>query len=97
MSGIETEAARLRRLGVALSAVGLLLAGFFMWMKLTRGVAYIGPVPTPAFWLLPTLAGCWLAIWPQRRKAAPHVRILAVATAVVLIALASLLVLHGAT
>jgi len=77
--------------------VGLLLCGIFMWMKLARGVAYVGPVPTPAFWLLPTLAGCWLSLWPQRRKATPHIRILAVATTVVLIALVCLSVLHGAT
>jgi len=96
MATMETEGALVRRLAVALSVAALLVCGFFVWLKLARGVAYIGPVPTSAFWILPSFAGLWLAIWPQRRKASRHVRVLALATAVVLVVVVGLSVLHSA-
>ena len=43
----------LRRLAVTLAVAALLLCGLFVWLKIARGVAYIGPVPTFAFWILP--------------------------------------------
>jgi len=93
---MEAEKALLPRIAVVLAVVGMLLSGLFLWLKLARGVAYIGPVPTLAFWILPTFASLWLATWPQRRKASRHVRVLAVATVVVLVAVAALFV-HGAS
>ena len=49
MATMETEGALVRRLAVALSVAPLLVCGFFVWLKLARGVAYIGPIPTFAF------------------------------------------------
>jgi hypothetical protein len=94
MGAKETEGALRRTLGVALSVASLLLCGFYVWLKIARGVSYVGPVPTPALWTLPAIAACWLGIWPQRRKARWQVRVMALATALLLAALIGLFIVR---
>lgn len=54
-----------RRLGLAFSISALPIAGFFIWLKIKYGIAYIGPIPALAFWVVPTFAGMWLVLWRQ--------------------------------
>lgn len=92
---MRTEGALLRTLTVVLCVASLPLCGLFLWLH-ARGVDYVGPVPTLALWTVPSFAGSWLVMWPQRRKATPHIRVLALVTAVVLVVLVVLSVRHGA-
>jgi hypothetical protein len=89
----ETEGVPLRRLAGVLSVISLVLCGLFVWLRFARGVAYVGPVPTFAFWMLPGIAGSWLAAWPQRRTPRGQVGLLAATTAFVLTVLVFLMAL----
>jgi len=71
------------------------LCGFFLWLEFACGIAYLGHVPTVAFYLLPCLAGCWFALWPQRCRARPYIRVLALATAVELVVVGASVVLQN--
>ena len=54
---------------MGLCVLSLPILAFFLWLKLARGISFVGPVPALAFWLLPMCAGQWLVLWERRGEA----------------------------